>query len=170
MKKFILNNRTHWSSRDLRQFVYFGLQDKGVIDQADNQQWTIVIMYGRSRGDITGVAWPRLYKIQLNIPKATIPMVRLGQVFEHEIDHMLGLNHRDMAPHFELEVPWVEGEVIRRATAQRKPARQECSKKKENRCRVLLTTWERKLKQAERKVRKYRGKVRYYDKKNEVTP
>jgi hypothetical protein len=109
----------------------------------------------------------------------------MAHVIEHECMHLLGVRHRQMTPAQRYFTPaeeagktydWALGLGIRRAPVAEKvtpvvrlerarAARSKKSEQTEMRARLLLTTWQTRLKRAEQKVRVLRAKVRYYDRR-----
>lgn len=112
-----LVNKTAWSSRDLRQFLLAGMRAKGVEDR------TVIVTYGKWDAH-NGLGWYRYPQLQLSLPGPTaiaralakgeepIRYLELAQVLEHEIDHTLGLGHREMMDLWKLRPTWHQGLTI----------------------------------------------------------
>lgn len=125
------------------------------------------------------------YEVRINLPRPAdadhVPgvgvvigreaLAEIARTIEHEVDHTLGLRHRDMVadtaearpcawaagllvvavPEPKPEVPML---VLERTVAERKA-----------RAAELLSAWETRLRRAQAKVRKYRAKVRGYERR-----
>jgi len=112
-----LVNKTAWSSRDLRRFLLAGMRARGVEER------TVIITYGKWDAH-HGLGWYRYPQLQLSLPgpaaiaralakgEEPIRYLELAQVLEHEIDHTLGLGHREMIDWWKLRPTWHEGITI----------------------------------------------------------
>jgi hypothetical protein len=176
-----LVNHTAFSSEDLRAFFTAGLKHAGAeLDK------TITValsrrgrVHGRAqigRGEVQGW-WIRMW-LPADVGQRT---KSLAFVFEHEVAHSLGVRHEDMDP----AVRWCHGNVTREDfdtlpmpewavgfTIRLCPPKttatltaQERASMRADHARRMMEKWERKLKLATNKVRKYRRTVRYYEKK-----
>ena len=174
-------NGTAYDTRDIRRFLSAGMRAKGV-------EWReVIIDYGKGSA-LSG--WGVLgtegdcnrhgITIRLTLPSPAfvaecradgtdpIGYKGLAQVFEHEIDHTLGLKHKDMVGYWTLEPTWHEGltirfvepEVVDCATA----ARQRAAAREEH-VRAMLKKAETRLRRAKTIRDKWARKVRYYDRK-----
>lgn len=91
-----------------------------------------------------------------------------ARVAAHEIGHCQGLRHDDMLDISDIEIPWVKGLTIKRKVERKKVVTAiERAGEREAHMRTKLDEWEKKAKRAQKKVREYRTKVRYYDQKHE---
>lgn len=183
MPRLRLENETKWSSRDLRRFILAGMRHKGCGDR------TVTVVYGKGsalRGwgeypTYWGVGGKRVShegrRIQLTLPgpSFTSQMAELGlepinyltlaQVLEHEIDHTLGLEHKDMIDWWELQPTWHEGLSIEWHEPAKKAARQSAPEKREAHARAMLKKAETRLKRSKTIRDKWAKKVAYYERK-----
>lgn len=175
-----LDNRTRWDTRDLRRFVLAGLKHCGV-----DGYWTVRIASTRQPYGSSGLAYVNSHWFQINIPAygwsdnwrskiqlVTLPAVKLrevGQVLEHEVAHCRGLHHGEMRPSEDIPATWTLWLSIRKQAPKIKKTRTatERAGARESKAREKLAEWERKQRAAARKVKTYRAKVRYYDRKHE---
>lgn len=108
---------------------------------------------------------------RLGIPKAVYArdlapeeVKRLAQIAVHELGHNLGLRHADMVGSFGIPVPWADGLAVRLAEVKPAP-RRDLQAERAERARAKLEEHERKLRREQKLVRKYRAKVRYYERR-----
>jgi hypothetical protein len=174
-------NRTTYDARDIRRFLSAGMRAKGV-------EWREVEIYYGKGSALHG--WGVLgtegdcnrhgITIRLTLPppafvaecradgRDPVDYRKLAQIFEHEIDHTLGLNHKNMIDWWTLEPTWHEGltikfaepEVIDCATA----ARQRAAAREEH-VRAMLKKAETRLRRAKSIRDKWARKAGYYDRK-----
>lgn len=92
-------------------------------------------------------------------------LLDLARTLEHEIDHSLGLNHRDMAPSRSLRPTWHQGLRIRREEPKAKVTAAARVAKRAAHAKEMLLAHERALAQERRLVAKWRKRVKYYERK-----
>src|SRR5688572_28105392 len=93
----ILVNGTDLRTDDIKRFLKAGLKAKG----AENCVQTVEVVQSHGYRSV-GWAWVDQKKIRLVLPRGfregnLHDLRELGQVLEHEVDHILGLDHKDMA-------------------------------------------------------------------------
>lgn len=104
-----IENSTALRTDDLRRFLHVGLKDRGVFNSIRVRRIEIAESANhRSRG----WAWQDDARIKLCIARGFDPndrrqVIELAQIFEHEIDHCLGLEHPDQVEWWELTPFWV---------------------------------------------------------------
>jgi len=167
-----IKNKTRYSTRDLRRFFTAGLRALGAselktIDVAYSRGARV---HGRARypsPDIWSSNSQGLF-IWMTLPARAsfLKLLELAQVFEHEIGHTLGLRHREMQSWWTLGCPWAEGLTIRHLDAPIQRA-VPAPERREARARAHIARLETQLVRTQRLLRKWRAKVRYYDKRNE---
>lgn len=169
-RKLKVDNKTHWSTRDLKRFFVAGLRALGA--RTDK---TITVIYARKAENTSGYAYyPRSWeaegtRITMRIPKGEIPMLNFAQVFEHEVGHTLDLRHSEMADWWTLEPKWHEDIVIgKKAEKKKVPA----PVKREQNVRNKVQEYEKKLENLEKTrarykkaLAKWKRKEQYYDRK-----
>lgn len=132
--------------------------------------------------------------ITLRIPRdpAKLDLAEFALLIEHEVGHTLGLRHREMSDEVrwcgrgkdQKSIPqlpaWAVGLVVRRTEATAPVAapvvdapppvdpeirKAEMVARREEHARLKLAEWERKARAAVKLARKYRAKVRYYERR-----
>lgn len=97
------------------------------------------------------------------------PLRRFARVFEHEVLHSKGVGHREMTPsqmNCDQPLPkWAEGLVIRLKEPKVKRSAAEKVAEREEHAREMLAAYERKQKRVATLLRKWRAKVRYYERR-----
>lgn len=160
-----VTNKTQYHTADLRRFFRAGLRAMGAEDDK-----RILVAYSKrsihwgcayiGRGDRQGRG------ITMTIPKGKLDLLQLAQVFEHEVSHSLGLHHKDMAPDVadcKTNPTWHLGIEIRYSEPVN--VKVDHVAKREEQARKMLDKWERRLRATQNRVKKWRAKVRYYDRK-----
>jgi len=161
----VIKNETRYSTRDLRRFFTAGLRHLGAQEGR-----TITVVYHRRGWQWAGTHasyWPGTH-IKMTLPKipAQLSLLDMARIFEHEVGHTLGLRHREMPSWSTLTPTWHEGLTIRyKAPAPRVVV--PVAERREVRARAHLVRLEKQLVRTQRLLRKWRGKVRYYDNRNE---
>lgn len=107
-----INNRSPYRGDDLRRFILRGLTAKGALERVREVEVIQSPFYRTGGGAYCDEA-----RIQLVIPRGfdeQHDLKELAQVFEHEIDHILGLDHKDMIDWWTFEARWHRGLRLRR--------------------------------------------------------
>lgn len=177
-----LQNQTAWSTADLRRFFLAGLNALGA--RTDK---TIRVVYGRgwalhgraTIGWLEEARWikmtlpgPRVTEACLKLGKPPIDYKRLAQVFEHEVGHNLGLQHRDMQKWWTLQPTWHDGLTIAwegvKATPltddERSRRRETAKERREAHARAMLKKAETRLTRAKTIAARWRDRVTRYEK------
>lgn len=175
--RLLLKNHTDWSTRDLRRFVLAGIKAEGV----EGKSWTVTVKNARQRRGCSGLASMRHPWMTLRIP--SVRLVGVGKpamlpdylrddfahVLWHEIAHTRGVEHREMTGGWDgcrrggprgAEVAWASALTIGRKAD---PKRRDRKAERREAAVTSLAAWQRKLKLAQTKVRKYRAKVQRYE-------
>lgn len=176
-----IKNETRYSTRDLRRFFTAGLRALG----ASEEKW-IKVRY--SRGSVAGLAEigrddRQGYRIWMlpDRPVAIVtgsdgrvvrtPIAQMGasrlaafaSTFEHEIAHTLGISHREMS-HAPAGGEWWVGLTIR---VMPEPIKIPAVERREARARTHVEKLEQQLARTQRLLKKWRARVRYYNKRSE---
>ncbi len=169
--KLVLQNKTEWSTRDLRKFLIAGMQAKGVHHRV------VEVIHGRQNAH-HGIAWVNTDHLRLSLPGpsavkhgAKVDYLKLAQVFEHEIDHTLGLTHKDMLDWWLLRPTWHEGltiawcgqDKLAMDPSQRAAALSATIEQRRQHARRMLQRAETRLKRARTIQQKWSKKVAYYE-------
>lgn len=112
-------NRSPYRGDDLLRFIHAGLKAKDCYGLVKTVEF-LVSPYFRTKG----YAYCDEGRIQVIFPRGFDPakdMRELAQVFEHEVDHIFGLEHRDMEDWWTLRPVWQESLKIRLRKNTAKP-------------------------------------------------
>jgi len=176
--KIEIDNKTWYRSDDIRKLVRKAIAEEGLR----GRDYLVQVRYARG-GDIGGYGWYHQRKIKMCIPKhesqwhpvrgsnptpfefTPARIKKFSQVVIHEFDHNRGLKHADMVSWSGIEVSWSDGltirrkEEVKRTSADRVAAREAAARKK-------VEEYEKKIKRNQNLLKKWKGKVAYYDRKN----
>lgn len=172
-----IDNKTWFNSSDIRQIVKAALKAEGI----DRRTYLVQVRYSRRSGEIGGLGWYHLNRIKMTVPKYqwtenllwqfTPDRVKtFAQVMVHEFGHNLGLRHKEMCGVSDIDVSWCEGMQIRISDPPKKETSEERSAKREAKARVKVQELEREIKRKQNLLKKWKTKVRYYDKKKAAKP
>ena len=173
-----ISNKTEWDTRDLRTYFLRGLKAKG----ADPRKYRIYVHYSKAGGrapakrrggkiegwvDENGISmhgWARLNLpiITMFTPRGEFDLDYFGRVFEHEIDHTLGLHHKDMIDIRKMNPLWVKGLSIQKKKTKEKQVKNVVVERA-NHAEKMMKKWERNIKRAETHFKKWKKKVKYYE-------
>lgn len=175
--KLRLENNTKWSTRDLRKFFLRGMKDRGM------DHLHVTVDYARSNDGVHGSAYLNSVFLRMKLPgpkwvrvatkhnKPLIDMKKFAQVFMHEMDHCLGLRHKDMADWWKFEPTWQEGLEIKwtgdtvvekKTSEQKQAARTATVETRAQHALAMLKKADTRLKQATTIQKKWAKKVKYY--------
>jgi len=164
-----INNETKFSTRDLRKVFLAGLKDRG----ANYKSYRIRVY--NSRKGIRGYAWVNSYDMAMGIPSKedltnSESMERFAQVFIHEVDHTLGLKHREMKHIRQIDVSWSEGMTIQKESPKPKKtiSMQERIDQREQKAKDKTAMYEKKVKHYQNLLKKWKKKVKYYERRNKA--
>lgn len=118
-----LNNRSIYYSPDLRAFFRAGLEWRGLSSPEIKRYFIDVYTFvprrrpkkkteWRSAHGVALIGYPSLV-MRLSAYPDRLNLIEVAQVFIHEVDHTLGLNHREMADWWKMEMPWLGDLKIR---------------------------------------------------------
>lgn len=188
--KLHLKNETDWNTADLKRFVRAALRYLGVSEDRN-----VRITNRRSLDAIgaSGCAYLNSRSMTVRLPRPIYRATIVGDdgareewrrrevmhevdlrdfayVFLHELEHNLGLEHRQMRRSRKVFTPWLAGLVVRAKAEKAKPAplpagerRALTREAREAKARQRLALWERKMRLAKTKVAAWRRKVARYD-------
>lgn len=176
-----IDNRTHWNTQHLRAIIARVAATE--LDPNHRRQATIRVVYGRSRGS-SGVAYVGsslavvriasgnpTWRMKHGVPELPVDKVDFAGTVAHEMAHLRGMKHawmrgcpryRRVEGHKDLYA-WAEAMPLERQAAKSKPALDERRQQRLAHARTMLVAWERKAKIAAGRVRRWRGRVRDYE-------
>jgi len=182
-----IENKTHWSTKDLRKLFLRCMKERGVYGKWNrywlkvsySKGWRHIMGYGKCDGPWVHILLPGPRKNGgENTTKelqefGSGSILRVVQILLHEIDHNLGLHHEDMCRSSQIEAPWAvtgnysiawnDPKVKVKKAKEEKPTTTLQERRAAN-AEKKLKEWEAKQKRAALRVKKWRAKVRYYDK------
>lgn len=175
--KLTIENKTNYKTKDLRKLFLECMKREGV------QNCYVKVKYSR-KSYINGYAWYNSYNVVMFFRKTKIfhiagsngteykrreiteltpeEIVRTSQVFIHELGHNRGLRHDEMVSSFNMDCSWTNEFQIRTNEKKPKPKRnlkQERYEHSQKKVKQLTT----KLKRNQTLLKKWKKKVRYYE-------
>ena len=178
--KIKIDNKTWFNSADIRKIVRAALTAEGIT----GNQYLVEVRYSRRGGSIGGWGWYHWKKIKMCIPKhewntsgtsgkepwqfSPWRVKEFAQVMVHEFGHNLGLRHGEMCRVSDIDVDWCEGMTIGVNEPPKKKTPTERSAERETKARARVEELEKEIKRKNNLLKKWRTKVRYYDRKNKA--
>jgi hypothetical protein len=164
-----ITNETNYSTRHLRKIFLACEKNEGT----DPKHRNVKVIYGRKCGT-RGYAWYNSNSVVMKLPKSKevdkvgwihAKIHEVAQVYIHEVGHNFNLRHSEMMDWWDIPVDFIEdGKVDLKVACSPKIS---AAEKNEEKARKKLAEWEKKMNKAKTFVKKYRQKVKYYDKKKE---
>ncbi len=167
-RRLKLTNNTAWDTNGLRKLMLAAMKEKGVT--------ILRVEFDYSRqGDVCGEAYVSSTWMRIFMPSPkyveredfALNKLWLAQVISHEIDHCLGLNHKDMLPANQLKPTFHEGLLVAWSPVEKKaalPKGQLVAQRAEH-AREMLKKADTRLKRAKTIQAKWAKKVKYYEKR-----
>jgi hypothetical protein len=159
-----LRNKSVWYTPDLRDVTLALLKYRGYSGAIKVQ-----VENGRTPY-VNGLAYTREHLVYIRPPKREMRLKEFCQVFLHEVDHLYGLRHPDMAKVGSLTVPEsVTSMQVRRAVDVRK---QKVVDVRSVRYRKVLSKVDKlqtRLKRLTNKLRKLEKRRKYYERAGVMT-
>lgn len=172
-----IKNRTCWETKSLLRLLRKCFEKRGV----DIKEYTIEIVTSRRNPCITGLGSYDFKWIQLGLPTrgrylgngkwenptelAGDRAVRIAQVAMHEIDHTLGLHHKDMIPYTDIDAEWARSFVVRKKQPRPAPTKEEIAERRYKHVLELIKRNERRLKLAKTRLRSLVARRTYYERR-----
>ena len=168
----ILNN-THWQTRDIKKLCTAVANAEG---HSAHYKKSLVVRVRYSRScQSHGWAYYKRFYLQLNIPKsAPIDTVELALVIAHEMAHNHNVRHvqlrskrYDFRKDWREVWAWADAYEIRPQPVKIKPVitPEMKAEKKRLHAETMLEKWQRKQKNAAAKVKAWRQKTRYHERR-----
>jgi len=170
-----VDNQTRYRTADLVKFFRAILIEAGCNVR---ENWYITVVYARERyhkGYVRGLAYLNSRSFIMKIPFAwdTIEddpkkLEQFAQIAHHEIDHCLGLEHKDMCHSSQIATTAWQGCRIEKQPEAKKPTVDDRVAKREATAKKRVVELERKIKRNAKLLKKWKAKVRYYEKRAET--
>ena len=110
-----LTNRTNWNNGDIRKICLAVIEYVG----SNSKRHVVYIRKGRSR--IHGRASLFGNWIEMRLPnKEPLDVKRFTQIFQHELYHNLGQNHKEMAEWWNYDISYIGDLTISKKTQPKK--------------------------------------------------
>lgn len=169
-----VENKTLYRTDHIRAIIYETLRRIPLGVPADWMRLLRVeVTYNRHKeGSSSGLTWLNKPSMRLMLPRAQVDKVDFAHTIAHEIAHTRGFTHNDMrgVAWYNRVGRWRElyafAEEMPLGQKEEKGVRCPAVGLQERRYRRVLeqeTTWARKLKLAQTKVKKLKAKRRYYE-------
>jgi len=171
-------NKTKWDTKYLKKLFL----------ECEKHIFNTYLVHGEAKKDrhvtvkthrtywVGGYAWYHSHSIVIKIPppvsvhlgniktENAFSARRVAQVYLHEVGHNIGLMHKQMVPSSKIDVSWWPDENIPLKITKEKP-KVNLIEVRAAKAQKKLDEWTKKLNRAKTFVKKYQGKVRYYEKK-----
>lgn len=165
-------NETIYQTSDLRKILSRVAQDE--LDVQQRKRLTVRITYSR-KGQLTGYAYYHGRNALLRLPKPPKPLdlPQLAHLIAHEFAHCRGMKHRsmtntrryDFGPGWRELYTYAQQFPVRVKEAPKKPTKLTAIAQKLLHAQANLKRNESKLKRQTTITKKWRLKVKYYEKK-----
>lgn len=167
-----ITNTTHWRTKDLRAILSrVARQELNDTDRQRFQRKHLRVAIAYSKYHHSGCAWLKSTRMRLTIPKAFVNAVEFAWLCEHELAHVRGQQHSQMAGdvmHFteraRARYAWAASMPIRKVEVKR--AVRPAPDAKLAHAQAMLSKAETRRKRAVTLERKWVAKVRYYEKRS----
>ena len=176
-----ITNKTRYETADLRRVFAAGLKHIGV----DSKPYIISVVYARQKRYITGwgiyngprihIRLPKPVQLDENTQQVGFLFGELANVFEHEVAHNRGIEHKDMDRDcyscHSADVPvWARGMSVTIKPMKTKPTKGDRAAGREAHAIKMWETWKKRAETAKRRATKWERKVNYYERKKAGTP
>lgn len=166
-----VKNETHYDTFYLRRlFLACEKQMFRICLKHTTPKWRRVeVRYNKKNRRVNGRATISGSWVGMFLPKPTqdyLPTAQsVAQVYIHEVQHNLGLRHKDMIPVNKIDVSFLPNEYIMLKPAKPAKPKPNIIEIRAAKAQKKLDGWQKKLNRAKTFVRKYQRKVRYYEKR-----
>jgi len=168
-----IENRTHWSTRNLKSFVV-KVCDREMVTPEYRKRLRVTFNYAKRIGAdywVGGYATYNSHYMTIHLPKDKVHKRGLAHTIAHEMAHNHGVRHRSMhgplygyAPGWEELYAWADELPLEKKApvVPAKPTKLQAAQAKLAGARAALKAWETKKKLAMTKTQKWKDKVYYY--------
>lgn len=161
-----VKNETNYDTRYLRKLFMDCERHEGT-----NPKHRYVRVINKRGGGVAGCAWLNSYSVTMKLPTYQAPKAAsVAQVYIHEVGHNLGLRHKEMASYSSIDVSWLLDEDVPLKKIKPPKPRPNIVEIRTAKAQKKLDEHLKKLKREQNLVKKYRIKVRYYEKKIAASP
>lgn len=166
-------NDTHWQTKHLRAFASRVAKEE--LEPAKRKRLVVHFVHSRWRQP-SGWAYIKGNTCRIRVPRDGVDKCGLAMILAHEFAHCRGFGSgrsnelalRSSARYgyrgdYASFYSWAVGMPLERKAVKRKP--KPTPDIKADRIRELIVQWDRKKRRAETALRKYRKRLRYYEKR-----
>jgi len=154
-----ITNKTNYDTNFLRKLFI-------AIEKHDgtNHKYREVEILKTSRKCVHGKAWYNSRYVNMYLPN-DVTSQQIARVYIHEVGHNLGLTHVEMVAIGSIDVSWLPDEMVPLKKPKLEKPKPNIIEVRTAKAQKKLKEWTRKEKRAKTFVKKYRQKVKYYEKK-----
>jgi len=160
--RFRIVNNTQYDSRVLRRLVAWCIRHAG----AEGRTRKVTFNYTRQDRGCSGYAWLNGSSVVMRLIKGTTDGTNAAQVLLHEIDHNLGLKHKDMVPSHTIALPGFPDDLLTLVAMPPKskpvPDAVERVASKLAAAEAKVKEWESKLRRTRTWLKKWERRAKYH--------
>lgn len=165
-------NKSVWNTRDLKRVFHAVLNRWNEIDnrKVSSKRLRHITVVNSRFGYLSGHAYLNSGYMRLRLPKTHISVKETGWLFEHELAHCAGYEHKNMGPlnHWagvkHGRYDYLEGIVIRPKEAKPAKPKGDAQIIRYQAAVEAEKRWRTKLKRAQTGVKTYRDRIKRYEK------
>lgn len=158
-----LKNKTAWNTKDLKRLINRTMKEVGV---GNNR--TIEVVYSKCNW-VTGLATLTGRWVKMRVPKdesiePAFYSTQFAKVLTHELHHNLGLQHKEMVDHQDIDCSWASEYKV----GMKEPkvaVKEPLLVRRYNHAKQMAREKQEAVKRNQRMFEKWSNKVRYYEKK-----
>ena len=166
-----IKNETHWRTKDLRAFATRVARLELKPDHA--KRYTVHVNYGGRGESCSGHAYCNSNACYVHVSSVSIDRIDFAYVLAHEMAHSRGLRHKDInglsrydrVGKYRERYAWADNLPLEKKIAKPKKTTAEKADLKIVNCFEKINTWGTKAKRANNAIRKWKRKLKYYEKR-----